>query len=222
MAGLKINTEPSVEPISTAEAKTFLRIDSSAEDTLIDNLIKTSRIYCEEYTGRSLINQTWDFYLDGFSEVKTDLWEGMRIAPDISMKQRYISIPRPPLVSVTSITTYDDADTATVFSSSKYYVDNVSEPARIVLRDGQAWPTSLRVANAVKITYVSGYGESATNIPEALITGIKEHILYMYENRGDNDSSNIPVIAKQLYQPYKILRFNINAFANNTVGSQLI
>ena len=223
MSGLKLITAPATEPITTAEAKTFLRIDTATEDTLIDNLIKTARIYCEEYTSRALINQTYEFYLDGFAEIETRLWEGIKTGADLTYRKPYIQLPRPPLSSVTSIYTYDDSDNGTLFSSSVYYVDSVSQPAKVVLRKGQTFPTSLRVANAVKITYVAGYGASATDVPEALRTGIREHISYMYENRGDDAlTRDIPVIAKQLYQPYRILTFNNNPFSNNATGSQIL
>ena len=221
MAGLKVNTYPANEPIATATAKTFLRVDGSSEDTLIDSLIKSARMFCEEYTGRTLINTTYDFYMDGFSEIDTRLWEGTRVGPDITLRKRYIELPRPPLSTVTSIYTFDDSDNETVFSSSKYYVDNVSEPAKIVLREGESWPTSLRVANAVRIRYVAGYGSQSSDVPDALITGMKEHISFMYENRGDSDIQSMPLIAKQLYQPYRILKFSTNPFANNNLGSQI-
>lgn len=219
MAGLKLITPPASEPVTAENAKSFLRVDSSADDSLITNLIKTARIFCEEYTGRALINQTYEFYIDSFSEIDTPLWEGIRIGADINLYKNYISLPRPPLYSVTSIYTYDDSDNGTLFPTASYYVDSVAQPGRIVLRNGQTWPSSLRTANAVKVTYVAGYGSSSTDVPESLITGIKEHISYLYENRGDDQiTRDIPVIAKQLYQPYRILSFSTNPFSNNTLG----
>lgn len=223
MSGLKLITAPATEPISTAEAKAFLRIDTATEDTLIDNQIKTARIYCEEYTGRALINQTYEFYLDGFSEIEIRLWEGIKTGADLTYRKPYISLPRSPLSSVTNIYTFDDADNGTVFSSSSYYVDSVSQPGKVVLRKGQTYPTSLRVANAVKITYVAGYGASATDVPEALRIGMREHISYMYEHRGDDAlAAGMTVIAKQLYQPFVVMSFSNNPFANSSTGSQIL
>jgi hypothetical protein len=219
MAGLKLITAPASEPISTSDAKSFLRVDTSDDNALIDRLVKTARIFCEEYTGRALINQTYEFYIDAFSEVDTPLWEGIRIGADINLYKNYINLPRPPLSSVTSIYTYDDADTGTLFPTTSYYVDSIALPGRIVLRNGQTWPSSLRTANGVKVTYIAGYGSSASDIPEALITGMKEHVSYLYENRGDDEKvNNIPIIAKQLYMPYRILSFSSNPFSNNTLG----
>ena len=53
MAGLELITPPSAEPIAQSVAKTFLKIDISDDDTLVTELIKTARQFCEEYTGRT-------------------------------------------------------------------------------------------------------------------------------------------------------------------------
>jgi uncharacterized phiE125 gp8 family phage protein len=215
MAGSTLVTAPSAEPMSTADAKAFLRVDSSDDDTLISQLVFAARRACESYTGRALVTQTWKLFLDGFSEVDIPLWEGMKVGADIAIRKRFIPLPKPPLASVTHIKTYDDDDTATTFASSKYFVDTASESGRIVLREGETFPTALRVANAVEIQYVAGYG-AASAVPEALIVGMKEHITYLYENRGDamNNALTMPVIAKQLYQPYRILSFTNNPYSN--------
>jgi uncharacterized phiE125 gp8 family phage protein len=68
MAGLSVTTAPTSEPITRDEAKSFLRVDISDDDTLIDNLIQSAREFCEEYTGRTLINTTYKLSLDGFVE----------------------------------------------------------------------------------------------------------------------------------------------------------
>jgi len=52
---------------------------TSAEDTMIDTLIKTARRYCETILNRALITQTWDLWIDRFPS------------------RDYIEIPLPPL-----------------------------------------------------------------------------------------------------------------------------
>ena len=185
MAGLTIVADVSGEPISADNVREYAHIDDGVETTVINNMIKSSRLYVENYLGRSLLNRTLKLSIDYVDEVDQPLWEGTRIGPDMAIRRRYIQLPRPPVVSVTHVKTFDDADTETTLASSKYYVDNQREPARIVLRNGETWPTALRVANAIEITYVSGYGASRSNVPEAIIQGLLSHISFMYENRGD-------------------------------------
>ena len=98
-------TAPSAEPITTTEAKQFLRVDHATQDDLIDDLIAAARQRVEADTGRSLITTTWDLSFDAF--------------PD----ERAIVLPRLPLASVTSVTSYDADDTAATLSSSDYLVD---------------------------------------------------------------------------------------------------
>jgi len=44
---LVITVEPAEEPVTTAEAKDHMRVDTSDDDTLIDGLITASRLYAE-------------------------------------------------------------------------------------------------------------------------------------------------------------------------------
>lgn len=217
MSGLELITAPSAEPIATSVAKTFLRIDISDDDTLIAELVKSARQFCEEYTGRALITQTWRLSLDGFIEADVPIKEGLYQAPFMNFYKRFITLPRAPLASVTHVKTFNDSDSASTYASSNYYVDKARQPGRVVLRDGSTWPTSLRVANAVEITYVSGYGSAGSDVPSPLIVGMKEHIAYLYEHRGDAEPNlaSVPIIAKQLYQPYRILSFSNDPFANS-------
>jgi uncharacterized phiE125 gp8 family phage protein len=55
---------PSVEPITLADAKSHLRVDTSAEDTLIQSLIMASRLHIEAALDLALITQSWRFRLD--------------------------------------------------------------------------------------------------------------------------------------------------------------
>ena len=63
---IQVTTAPAVEPVSTADAKTHLRIPASAtsEDSYIDALVTAARLYVEEYTERKLITQTVTEYRD--------------------------------------------------------------------------------------------------------------------------------------------------------------
>jgi len=216
MAGLQVITAPSAQPLTLSETKSFLRVDTSDEDTLINALIQTARQFCEEYTGRALINTTFKLSLDGFVESQVPIKEGLYTAPYLTFFKRYIDLPRPPLVSITHIKTFDDEDTASTFASSKYHVDTARNPGRVVLKDGETWNTGLRTANAVEITYVAGYGSSASDVPDPIKQGMRQHITYLFEHRGDVEPNlaNFPMLAKQMYQPYRVLSFTNNPFSN--------
>ncbi len=179
MAGLVIHTEPASEPITLAEAKAYLRIDSSGDDALITSLIVSARKLCEEHMQRAIMSQTLQLLLDNLDDIDDPLWEGMRTGPYLNYYKNYIDLPMPPVTSVTHIKTYDDEDTATTFASSKYYVDNAKQPARIVLRTGETFPTALRVANAIEVQYIVGYA-SSNAVPEPITFAIYQVLTYLY------------------------------------------
>lgn len=205
MAGLTVSVAPTQEPVTLQEVKEYLRLEDSLDERNLQPIIESARRYAEEYLNRSLMSQTLVLEIDTLSDIDEPLWEGVRTGPYMNSHKNYIVLPKPPVTSVTSIITYDDADTATTFAASRYYVDSSREPARIVLRTGETFPTALRVANAIKVTYVAGHA-SPYNIPEPVRMGILQHIAYLYEHRGDMYSpvSSMPPMMKTLYAPYRI------------------
>ena len=209
MAGIRVTTAPSVEPLALADVKSYLRISGSGEDTLLNTMIEAVRVFCEEFTGRALITQTITMTLDATNEAHNMLWEGTRTGPYINFYKDFITLAKPELQSVTSIKTYDDADTATTIDSSKYYVDTSRDPGRVTLRTGETWPTALRVGNAIEVVYVAGYGDAASDVPAPLKLGMMQHLAYLYDQRGDMkdylQTRSMPPAVQNLYMPYKIL-----------------
>jgi len=207
MAGLQITTAPTVEPLTLQEVKEYLRVEDSTDERVIRPFVETVRRLAEEHLGRALMTQTLSLFVDAYDELADPLWEGMRTGAYLNYYKNYINLPRTPVTSVTSVSTFDDSDTETTMASSKYYVDNVREPARVVLRQGETFPTALRVANAIKVVYVAGY-TSAYAVPEPIRMGMLQHIAYLYEHRGDmyDAKSPLPPAIKTLYSPYVVHR----------------
>ena len=110
------------------------------------------------------------------------------------------------------ISTFNDADVETVFSSDEYRVD-VNDPdlrARISLVEGGVWPTDLRPTSAVKIVYTAGYGLPSTGLPEPVPEDLKLAILmtvaYWYQQREAACSTNlseVPLGARYLLDQYR-------------------
>ena len=154
---------PAAEPLSTAQAKTYLRVEHSEEDSLIDNLIEAARVHVEMFTHRSLINTTFTLKLDAFpQEIRT---------------------PRSPLSSVTSITYIDTNGASQTLSTDTYDVDTDTEPGRIFLKHNQDWPDTRGINNAVTVTFVAGYGSASTDIPESLRAAVSMLTAHYYEQR---------------------------------------
>lgn len=162
---LKRSAVPDEEPLSLDEAKDHLREDGDDQDNLIESLILASRQWLEEDLGRSFVTQTWVLKLDRFPAGDTA-----------------ILLPRPPLVSVSSIAYVDEDGVTQTWAADNYTVDSHSEPGRVTLAYGASWPTTRDVPNAVTVTYVAGYGAS-TEVPEPIKAAMRLLIGHLYENR---------------------------------------
>ena len=63
---LKVITARANPAVSLSDAKAYLRVDGSAEDTLISGLVSAGTDMVEKRTRRSLINQTFRWSFDEF------------------------------------------------------------------------------------------------------------------------------------------------------------
>jgi len=214
MAGLTIVTDWTASAITTAEAKTHLRVDGSDDDTYIDTLITSAQNLVQKYTGRAITTQTLKLSLDGLPYGNDDKYypEGFFTAPDINRSLGYIVLPKSPLVSVTHFKYFDEDNTESTFATSNYHVDIQSEPGRVVLKRGKTFPSAsdLRTVNAYEITYVAGYG-GASDVPTPIKHAIKLLVAHLYENREavTNLSTNaIPYTIAGVLDGYKIKRLN--------------
>lgn len=210
MAALTRTTAPAAEPLTLAEAKIHLRVSSTDDDGLITSLITAVRLLAEEFTRRAFVTQGWKLWLDAFPQQDDVLWEGLREGPTNLLVSRFITLPRPPLQSVTSVTSYDESNTGTVFAASHYFVDTASQPGRLALRNGESWPVPARATNGIAVDYVAGYG-NAEDVPQALKAGMLVHLAHLYENRGDIGQGTqvaslraMPELVAGLYVPYRI------------------
>jgi uncharacterized phiE125 gp8 family phage protein len=175
--GESLITTPASEPLSLSEVKLSLKVDNSADDTLISSIITAARRYCEFYTRRQFVTATWEIYLNEF--------------PDISE----IEIPKPPLQSVGFVKYYDTASTPvlqTWTASGNYEVDIKATPGRLLLIDGICWPDTNHQANAVTIRFDAGYGVAAA-VPDDIKTAMRLLMGHWYENREDVVTGAVPM-----------------------------
>lgn len=171
MEQLTLTTAPAAEPVSAAEAKLHLRVDISTDDDLITSLITAARMEVEQWTGRALINQTWDWKSDAFP---CGDWLAFRA-------------PLPPLSSVTHVKYIDSAGTEQTVSTDDYTTHVFAGPfaARglILPKYGKIWPSPRAEAGAVRVRFVAGYGAAGSAVPAPLLAAIKLLIGDLYENR---------------------------------------
>lgn len=181
----KVTTAPAIEPVSVDDFKLFARIDGTAEDHMIQDLSVSIRELTELWLGRALIEQSITLVMDWWPETK------------------FLRLPRPPLISITSVVTVDEDDVETTYLNTKYYVDTVSEPGRLIIKQDTTAPENTdRDYAGFKIVYKAGYGTTTSSVPSMIRDGIKLWAAYAYENRIIPDTP--PQEAAKLLKPYKL------------------
>jgi uncharacterized phiE125 gp8 family phage protein len=170
--------------VTLSEAKAHLKVDTTADDTLITSLIVAARARAEWHTGRAFVTQSWTLWLDA--------WPANGL----------IEIPLPPLQSVTEVTVYASDDTPSVLDPSAYQIDAASAPARLMRKNEPR--TDLRAVNAVEIEFTAGYG-GASAVPQAVKQAILQIVADLYSHRGD-EADIVSSAAQALLAPYRIFK----------------
>lgn len=197
--GVTVVTPPADEPVSTAELKLHLKIDTSLDDSLIATLGKAARGHVEAYTRRQMLSATYDDKRPGFPS------DG---GPMV--------LQFPPVSSITSVSYVDmNGDTQVWTAGATGYrtelpAGELAEPARIYPAYGVVYPVTRCQPDAVTIRYVAGYGDDADDVPGALLAAIKHLVEHWYVNRGVIDgginsvTSKVPMGVEAMLGPFKL------------------
>jgi uncharacterized phiE125 gp8 family phage protein len=189
---LILTSGPAAEPVTLAETKAHLRVDSPYEDSLIASLILAARLHVERSLGLALITQSWSLYLDCWPE------------------NGRVPIPLAPVSSVSAVRVYDNADQAATIAPSLYFADAASRPARLCRRIGCVWPIPGRNVNGVEIAFEAGFGATGSAVPQPLKQAILLLAAHWYEVREpvlvDAGKVEAPLMVPALLAPYREAR----------------
>lgn len=189
---LVLTAGPAVEPVTLAEAKAHLRVDGTAEDTLIGSLIVTSRLHVEAAMGLALVTQSWSVFLDAWP-------------PGPALK-----LPLRPVQSIGAVRLYDEDAVVTTVAADTYFLDGAGTPARLVRRGALAWPTPRRTANSIEVAFTAGYGDASADVPEPIRQAILLLIAHWYEHRSPLEVGALarpaPDMVAELLAPYRTMR----------------
>tara|TARA_R110001583_G_scaffold64231_9_gene186865 strand:- start:628 stop:1215 length:588 start_codon:yes stop_codon:yes gene_type:complete len=139
-----ISVAPVSSPVTVEDARLHLDLDDNYYDSQLDRLIDVARRRVEQDTRRSLVTQTHVLSMDTFPT------------------NGIIELPTAPIQSVTSVTYVDTNDATQTFT--EFTLDSNNTPSRLVLNDGESFPTVRAHYDDVKVTYVSGYGSTVASV----------------------------------------------------------
>ena len=183
----KVTTAPVNEPWTLSDVKNYLKVDTSADDTLITTLISAARQAAESYLNMALITQTVTEKLDRLN------------SPTL-----YLSVS--PVISVSNFQYADSQNTTQTFASINYVVDTFTKPARLSLAYGKTWPTLYGNINDVTITYTAGFGTEASGVPTQIRQAMLMMIADSYDNREDY-VKKMPTASQYLLDQYRVQYF---------------
>lgn len=186
----KLVTAPLMEPVSVEEMKAYARVDSGAEDAVLESLIRAARLWCEAYTRRVFMRQSWELTL---------------FEPPAG---RVIELPKAPLAEVLSMHfEYDDGQ-SDLWPVSHVVVHDRALPGRIVLKEEASWPFIGSCEASLRITYAAGYGYAPQDVPETIRLAIKQMALHWYENRDLSAEGamigRLPLMAEALLAEHRV------------------
>jgi uncharacterized phiE125 gp8 family phage protein len=189
---LILTSGPASEPVSLAEAKAHLRVDTDAEDVLIASLIVTSRLHIEAALGLAMLTQSWILLLDRW--------------PDLAE----VRLPLRPVQNIASVRVYDASGSPVTLSANAYRLDGAGVPARLIRQRGHAWPVPGIDGNGIEITFTAGFGDAPVDVPEPLRHAVLLLVAHWYENREPvelgSPTTPIPADVSALLAPYRTLR----------------
>mgnify|MGYP000470955644 CR=1 FL=1 len=193
MIKYKVITPPSQEPVTLAEAKNWLKVEHSEDDSLISALIQATREAVERYTGQSLFTAVIEQAYDGFP------------VSDIHNPFAGFTLAWSPVQSVDSITYRLETGGEEMLAADRYTLDNYAKPSQVMPKYNSFWPSAYYHVNSVKIRYTVGRSDVA-DIPEVFKTAIKMTLADYYDKRQDS-VRNLPSQAEWLLDKYRVKWF---------------
>lgn len=180
--------------LTLAELKAHLRVDHAEEDTLLEGLIAAATAYLDGWSGvlgRCLIQQTWRQDAESFAAASP--------------------LPFPDISSVS--VAYTDANGSDqALDASVYQLVNRAAGSFLVLRNGQGWPAVATRPDAVRVTLVAGYGETAAHVPAAVRQAALLLCGHWYQSREavsmkPGESREVPLTVSALLAPFRRVGF---------------
>lgn len=186
---LLMTAGPTVEPVTLAEAKAHLRLDSAADDVLVASLVTTSRLQIETALSLALVTQTWSYFIDALP------------------RDGAVRLPLRPIQSIDAVRLHHDSGGTTSVAPDSFVLDGAASPARLVQRDATVVSAIPRRANAYEFSLIAGFGPLASDVPAPIRQALLLLVAHWYEHRDPAeigaDAARIPAAVSQLLTPWQ-------------------
>jgi uncharacterized phiE125 gp8 family phage protein len=188
----EVKTPPADHPVTLSQVKAWIIMDDdiTEHDKLLQALIIAATSLGQKYTNRIFITTVFEGFFDCLQVTKYE-------------KSPFITIKRAPVTEITSMEIYTK-DAWEEFTDFQTKITNgftrILFPSGVILSD-------YSIPYSIKVTFPAGYGDKEA-VPDEIKSGIKQHIAFLYSNKGDVESESkkgMPVEVKAMYSQYRIL-----------------
>ena len=160
---LKLSIAPDIEPISLAEAKAHLRLDTDAEDDQLARLIQSARVHVEAFTGLALIAQVWT-------------WTLGRWPPGP------LALPLNPVAAIDRVRSATAAGVFTALDASALWLD--ADPVRPRLVPAGPLPAPSVSTDGIEIVFTAGFGPLPKDVPAPIRQALLLIVADWFDNRA--------------------------------------
>jgi uncharacterized phiE125 gp8 family phage protein len=169
---------PTVEPITTSDALSFLRADNADDSAYVAAIISVAREMVDTHTNRSGMRATWRMTCGSWDEA----FEGRRFGT------RVVRILRTPLASVDHVKIYEPGATTQTTLDAATYVIADGKPGGLWFRDEP--PATDDRPDAIQIQFKAGV-ETAAALPASYVHAVRLLVQHLYDQRAPITMSTV-------------------------------
>ncbi len=191
-----IELENANQVVTTAELKSQLRVDGSTEDILLGTYISAATQMAEHYCNRHFITAKYKLWFNELPN-KFSLYY-----PDVTFTFTGADAAKDGLHYLAAV-----GSTYTLFANTNWYSNQNTNPCQVTFttKPSDAISTSNLTGATNGIYYFqfkTGFGDAASDVPDAIKQAIKLIAADMYYFREDR-KRQFPMASEILLQPYK-------------------
>lgn len=217
---------PAIDPVTLEEIYDVLKLDALGSppthphDDLLRQLITASTRKVERMTNRALIARTVKQVMSRFPQSQILYYGRSTVLGSVTEEVvgPAISLWKPPIIAVDSVTYYDTSNVLQTLSAASYFTTSDTLLATIQPVDGYFWPDTYPRADAVNVTYRSGYlddtgsptpstEELRAAVPAELRQAIKICVQLAYDDMSVEKLNALEIRLRTLTEGYRVRTF---------------
>lgn len=182
---------PAVEPVFLQDIKMQTSLDALDvdRDDLLRGLISAAvdLLDGDGELGRAMITQTW--------------------AQWVPQSPGVVRLAMGPFQSLTAIDYFDADGAIQSASTADFETRKAGDFVTVQPKSGAAWPRAATRLDAIRLTYVAGFGDAPSDVPQSIRHAIAMIVAHLFENREATTElslSEVPMGAQVLLSRHRV------------------